>query len=94
MRLKNLEIVGWDARLFFSRMALKTGSQEKLTLGQQYGGVMLDGDPLYGEYLDERIMKLTVAIDGLMRAKNEAQRATAEEMQEIRTALTEKRRTI
>ena len=75
-------------------MLVRGGTQEKLTLGQQYGGVMLDGDPLYGEYLDERIMKLTVAIDGLMRAKNEAQRATAEEMQEIRTALTEKRRTI
>ena len=27
MRLKNLEIVGWDARLFFSRMAPKTGSE-------------------------------------------------------------------
>ena len=84
----------FDKDHLYPIMLVRGGSQEKLTLGQQYGGVMLDGDPLYGEYLDERIMKLTVAIDGLMRAKNEAQRATAEEMQEIRTALTEKRRTI
>ena len=84
----------FDKDHLYPIMMVRGGSQEKLTLGQQYGGVMLDGDPLYGEYLDERIMKLTVAIDGLMRAKNEAQRATAEEMQEIRTALTEKRRTI
>ena len=84
----------FDKDHLYPIMMVRGGSQEKLTLGQQYGGVMLDSDPLYGEYLDERIMKLTVAIDGLMRAKNEAQRATAEEMQEIRTALTEKRRTI
>ena len=84
----------FDKDHLYPIMLVRGGTQEKLTLGQQYGGVMLAGDPLYGEYLDERIMKLTVAIDGLMRAKNEAQRATAEEMQEIRTALTEKRRTI
>ena len=84
----------FDKDHLYPIMLVRGGTQEKLTLWQQYGGVMLDGDPLYGEYLDERIMKLTVAIDGLMRAKNEAQRATAEEMQEIRTALTEKRRTI
>ena len=84
----------FDKDHLYPIMLVRGGTQEKLPLGQQYGGVMLDGDPLYGEYLDERIMKLTVAIDGLMRAKNEAQRATAEEMQEIRTALTEKRRTI
>ncbi len=84
----------FDKDHLYPIMLVRGGTQEKLTLGQQYGGVMLDGDSLYGEYLDERIMKLTVAIDGLMRAKNEAQRATAEEMQEIRTALIEKRRTI
>ena len=84
----------FDKDHLYPIMLVRGGSQEKLTLGQQYGGVMLDGDPLYGEYLDERIMKLTVAIDGLMRAKNDAQRATAQEMDAIRTALVEKRRTI
>ena len=84
----------FDKDHLYPIMLVRGGTQETLTLAQQYGGVMLDGDILYGEYLDERIMKLTVAIDGLMRAKNEAQRAAAEEMQEIRTALTEKRRTI
>ena len=84
----------FDKDHLYPIMLVRGGTQEKLTLGQQYGGVMLDGDPLYGEYLDERIMKLTVAIDGLMRDKDEGHRATAKEMQEIRTALTEKRRTI
>ena len=84
----------FDKDHLYPIMLLRGGTQKALTLAQQYGGVMLDGDILYGEYLDERIMKLTVAIDGLMRAKNEAQRATAEEMDAIRTALVEKRRTI
>lgn len=84
----------FDKDHLYPVMLVRGGAQEELTLAQQYGGVMLDGDLLYGEYLDERIMKLTIAIDGLMRAKNEAQRATSEEMQEIRTALVEKRRSI
>ena len=84
----------FDKDHLYPIMLIRGGSQEKLTLAQQYGGVMLDGDPLYGEYLDERIMKLTVAIDGLMRAKDEGHRATAQEMDAIRTALVEKRRTI
>lgn len=84
----------FDKDHLYPIMLVRGGTQKKLSLAQQYGGVMLDGDVLYGEYLDERIMKLTVAIDGLMRAKNEAQRATAEEMDAIRTALVEKRRSI
>ena len=84
----------FDKDHLYPIMLVRGGTQERLTLGQQYGGVMLDGDPLYGEYLDERIMKLTVAIDGLMRAKDEGHRATAHEMDAIRTALIEKRRTI
>ncbi len=84
----------FDKDHLYPVMLVRGGAQEELTLAQQYGGVMLDGDLLYGEYLDERIMKLTIAIDGLMRARNEAQRATSEEMQEIRTALVEKRRSI
>lgn len=84
----------FDKDHLYPIMLVRGGMQEKLSLAQQYGGVMLDGDVLYGEYLDERIMKLTIAIDGLKRAKNEAQRATAEEMDAIRTALVEKRRTI
>ena len=84
----------FDKDHLYPIMLVRGGTQETLSLAQQYGGVMLDGDVLYGEYLDERIMKLTVAIDGLKRAKNEAQRATAEEMEAIRTALAEKRRTI
>ena len=84
----------FDKDHLYPIMLVRGGAQEKLTLGQQYGGVMLDGDELYGEYLDERIMKLTIAIDGLMRAKDEGHRATAQEMDAIRTALIEKRRTI
>lgn len=89
-----------DERLAFDKdhlypiMLVRGGKQETLSLAQQYGGVMLDDDVLYGEYLDERIMKLTVAIDGLMRAKDEGHRTTAQEMDMIRAALVEKRRTI
>lgn len=89
-----------DERLVFDKdhlypiMLVRGGMQPALSEAEQYGGVLLDGDPLYTDYLDERIKKLTVAIDGLLRAKREEQRATAEELVRIREALEERRRTL
>ena len=83
-----------DKEHLYPIMLLRGGTRSALSEAEQYGGVLLDGDPLYPDYLDERIKKLTVAIDGLLRAKREEQRATAEELVRIREALEEKRRTL
>lgn len=84
----------FDKDHLYPVMLVRGGEQQSLSVAEQYGGVMLEGDPLYGDYLDERIKKLTIAIDGLLRAKREEQRAAAEELQHIRAALEERRRNV
>ena len=82
----------FDKDYLYPILLVRGGAQPALSEAEQYGGVMLDDDPLYADYLDERIQKLTVAIDGLLRAKREEQRAAAEGLQRIREALEERRR--
>ncbi len=82
----------FDKDYLYPILLVRGGAQPALSEAEQYGGVMLEGDPLYADYLDERIKKLTVAIDGLLRAKREEQRAAAEGLQRIREALEERRR--
>ncbi|MBR5572000.1 MAG: SAM-dependent methyltransferase [Oscillospiraceae bacterium] len=84
----------FDKDHLYPIMLVRGGAQPALSEAAQYGGVMLDGDPLYADYLDERIKKLTIAIDGLLRAKREEQRTAAEELRQIRDALEERRRTL
>ena len=82
----------FDKDYLYPILLVRGGAQPALSEAEQYGGVLLEGDPLYADYLDERIKKLTVAIDGLLRAKREEQRAAAEGLQRIREALEERRR--
>ena len=42
----------WDKDHLYPVFAVRGGTQPPLTAAQQYGGVLLDGDPLYGAYLD------------------------------------------
>ena len=71
--------------------AVRGGEQPQLTLVQQYGGVLLDGDPLYSAYLEERIEKLRKAVDGLQRSATEANLTRADGLAEIGRLLQEKR---
>lgn len=73
--------------------AVRGGKQPELTPVQQYGGVLLDGDPLYRLYLDERIEKLRRAADGLRRSPSRENLEKAEHMTALRQALEEKRDT-
>ena len=84
----------FDKDHLYPIMLMRGGTQSAISEAAQYGGVMLEGDPLYADYLNERIKKLTVAVDGLLRAKREEQRAAAEELAHIREALVERRRTL
>lgn len=86
------ETLVFDKDHLYPIMLLRGGRQERLSEVEQYGGVMLEGDMLYGAYLDERIKKLTIAIEGLLRARNAEQRESAENLQRIRTGLEERRR--
>ena len=89
-----------DERLVFDKdhlypvFAVRGGRQSPLTLAQQYGGVLLDGDPLYGVYLDERIGKLQKAINGLQKSAAIESTVKVKELTELCRILKEKRDTL
>ncbi len=84
----------WDKSYLYPVFAVRGGTQPPLTPAQQYGGVLLDGDPLYADYLDERMGKLQKAVDGLRRSHTAENAAKAEALSEICRALREKRETL
>ena len=89
-----------DERLVFDKdhlypvFAVRGGQQLPLAPAQQYGGVLLDGDPLYGAYLDERIGKLQKAISGLQKSTAVESTVKVRELTEICRILKEKRDTL
>lgn len=80
----------WDKDYLYSVFEVRGGNQS-LTAAEEYGGVGLEDDPLFATYLEQRIQKLSRAIDGLNRAENENNRQRSAKLQEIRQALLEKR---
>ena len=89
-----------DERLVFDKdhlypvFAVRGGRQLPLTPTQQYGGVLLNGDPLYADYLDERISKLQKAISGLQKSTAVESAIKVKWLTEICHILKEKRDTL
>lgn len=84
----------WDKDHLYPVFAVRGGTQPPLTAAQQYGGVLLDGDPLYGAYLDERIGKLQKAINGLQKSAAIESAVKVKELTELCRILKEKRDTL
>lgn len=83
-----------DKGVLYPIFMIRGGEQAPLTDAESYAGVKLDGDPLYGEYLDHQAGRLQKAIDGLLRSGTEENRSRAGELSAVRAALLEKRRTL
>lgn len=81
----------WDKEHLYPVFAVRGGTQAPLTAVQQYGGVLLDGDPLYDAYLEERIGKLERAVEGLRRSAAAENLERAAQLAEVLDALREKR---
>lgn len=81
----------WDKDHLYPVFAVRGGTQPPLTAAQQYGGVLLDGDPLYGAYLDERIGKLQKAVEGLQKSSVVESAVKVKELTELCRILKEKR---
>lgn len=81
----------WDKDHLYPVFAVRGGTQPPLTPAQQYGGVLLDGDPLYGAYLDERIGKLQRAVEGLQKSSAAESTVKVKELTELCRILKEKR---
>jgi len=76
----------WDKEVLYPIFTVKAGQSEKLTKGQIYGGVKLQSDPLWGDYLTVQVSRLQRAYEGLQKAKDGAGK---EKAAEIFDALTE-----
>lgn len=81
----------WDKDHLYPVFAVRGGTQPPLTAAQQYGGVLLDGDPLYGAYLDERIGKLQKAVEGLQKSSVVESAVKVKELTGLCRILKEKR---
>lgn len=81
----------WDKDHLYPVFAVRGGTQPPLTAAQQYGGVLLDGAPLYGAYLDERIGKLQKAVEGLQKSSVVESTVKVKELTELCRILKEKR---
>ena len=59
----------WENNAYFPIMEVTGGgTPEKLTLGQQWGGVALDDDPLQEKALEENIRRHSYAVSGLEKS--------------------------
>ena len=67
------------------------GAQTALSVGEIYGGLDIEVDPVAGEYLAQRIRRLTQAVDGLLKGGSADNARRAQELGEIITALKERR---
>ncbi len=67
------------------------GGEMVLSLGQIYGGTVLTGDPLWNQYLIEKIVRYMRAIGGLQYSKRQMDMERASHLREITRALMERR---
>lgn len=67
------------------------GARQELSAAEIYGGVDIEVDPLAGEYLDQKIRRLTQAAEGLRRGGGAENIARAEELEAIIQSLAERR---
>lgn len=81
----------FDKEHLYPVFAVRGGRMPPLTPAQQYGGVLLEGEPLYAAYLDERIGKLQRAIQGLLASHTEENAVKANSLTDICRALQERR---
>ena len=67
------------------------GEQPPLSMGELYGGVDIEVDPLAKEYLSARIRRLEQAETGLLKSGDSENRLRAEKLAEIKRELIERR---
>lgn len=80
------ECLVWDKEVLYPIFTVKAGESRPLTAGQICGGVKLQNDPLWGDYLRLQASRLQRAYEGLQKAKDGAGK---EKAAEIFAALTE-----
>ena len=70
------------------------GEREKLTPAEACGGVLLEGDPLWGQYLDRQMRRARRRIEGLEHAGRTDAAAEIERLEDLYRALEERKERI
>ena len=81
----------WDKDFLYPVMQVTGGKQAPLTEEEQYGGLLLDNDPLYGEYLQHQMDRLARAIQGMNRSANPTSHEKARQLESLRLVLAAKK---
>lgn len=55
----------FDKDFLYPILCVTGGESRALTEAEAYGGVLLEHDPLWGQYLDQQIKRVRIKIDGL-----------------------------
>ena len=70
----------WDKDVLYPIFIVKAGQSKKLSVGEIHGGVKLEKDPLWGDYLAIQCARLERAYEGLKRGRDEAAERKAKEV--------------
>ena len=81
----------WDKGYLYPVFTVFGGSRTALSVGEIYGGLDIEVDPLGKEYLTQRIRRLEQAAEGLLKGSDPANGHRAQELKEIIHVLTERR---
>lgn len=81
------ESLVWDKNFLYPVFLARGGTRPPLTQEEQYAGVLLEDDPLYGVYLSGQLRRIKTRIEGLRSASAPLQRAQAEELDMLYQAL-------
>lgn len=80
-----------DKDQLYTVLTVRGGEGQTLSEADALAGVLLRDDPLYGEYLDLHLAKLTRAADGLARSSRADRDARIAHLRALTRALTERR---
>ena len=85
------EHLALDKGTIYNVMQVEAGACQPLSEVELYGGVNLEADPLYGDYLDWQINKMARSVKGLRLSKNDDAKQRADELERLMALLEEKK---
>ena len=85
------EHLALDKGTIYNVMQVEAGGAPPLSEVELYGGVNLEDDPLYGDYLDWQIQKMERSVKGLRLSKSDGAQQRANELERLMALLNEKK---
>ena len=81
-----------DKGKLYPILTVRGGTMSPATAADAWGGFLLQKDPLWGLYLEDRLLRLRRAVSGLAKARDSTAEAKRQELSCVIAALEDKRR--